>query len=118
MTEKPSDNPFDSMSSRAIGFFMLAAGSVLCYIGVISPLLAMRSGAESVSLWTMASACTPLVLLLGATYAAFGERAERILGHPQRPTKSSWLVCAVLVALGLVLHFWLKQQLAEHGYGS
>lgn len=114
MTEEK--DPFASMPSRGVGLFMLLAGSALAYVGVIAPLRALAAGAPSVRVYLSAIALGPLVLGLGLTYSLLGPTAERWLGHPQRPTRTGWVVAAVLTALGLGLYFWVRALLRGNGY--
>lgn len=100
---------------RALGAIALVAGVVLGYVGVFELLRASRAG-EAVSVYMTAAAITPLALFLGIAYCPMPATAERLLGHPQRPTRLGWVVSLAIGGAGLLLYLWLRAEVRSRGY--
>jgi hypothetical protein len=93
----------------------LVAGIGLGYVGIFEPLRASRAG-EEVSVYLSAAAVTPLALFLGVAYTLFPAGAERLLGHPQRPTRLGRIVGLAIGAAGLLVYLWLRSEIRARGY--
>ena len=94
------------LSVRQGGWFLVVAGSILLYLGFISPFLSGRFP----SLFPGAVCCVfgAAFLGTGAPFALFGRAASSTFGHPQKPDTWPLWWGALLVALGLLAFFWLR----------
>ncbi|MFN0021669.1 MAG: hypothetical protein ACKVP0_25760 [Pirellulaceae bacterium] len=104
------------LSSRGFGIGMLLIGSVIGYVGVISPLEAASHHDATVRVSLKAIGITPLLFATGLVYALFPAKATALLGHPQQPSRLGWLFAAAFLVLGITLYFWLESLLRAYGY--
>jgi drug/metabolite transporter (DMT)-like permease len=58
----------------------------------------------------------PLVIVVGAMYAALGERAKAIIGTREDPSWLAWVICIPLVVAGVLLYLWPESELERRGY--
>lgn len=104
------------LSSRGFGISTLLVGSVIGYVGVISPLEAASQHDASVRVSLKAIGITPLLFATGIVYTLFPAKATALLGHPQQPSRAGWLFAAVFLILGITLYLWLESLLRTYGY--
>lgn len=108
----------DGMSARASGALLLAAGLVVGYMGIVSPILAIRNQAAEVEYYSIAFFLTPFALLAGLIYVVLGDTGKRILGDAQSPKKPGIALGIGCVLVGIGLMFWFKGYLQAAGYGG
>lgn len=108
----------DGMSPRASGALLLGSGLVVGYIGILSPILAIRNQAAEIEYYSIAFFLTPFAVLAGLIYLVLGETGKRTLGDAQSPKKAGIALGIVCVLAGFGLMFWFKGYMTAAGYGS
>ena len=58
----------------------------------------------------------PLLIVVGAMYAALGEQAKAVFGTREEPSWVAWVIFVPLIIAGVLLYLWLKAKLQENGY--
>src|SRR3954452_3063812 len=104
------------MRQRMAGLVMLAGGAVIAYFSVYSPLMEAERGEEKVSLSMKGAILCPIAIVVGAIYAALGERAKAVFGTRDDPSWLAWVICISLVIAGVILYLWLRLELERQGY--
>jgi len=113
----------DTAEKRKVGAVLLFLGSASAYFAICRPLVLAEAGAPSVLTSRLVIALSPLLIGYGATYVLFPGFVENHLGGypkdgPSSPsTTLGWLFVIAIIALGVVLAFWVQTRLNARGYG-
>ena len=105
------------MRQRMLGLVLLAGGAVIAYFSVYSPLQAATRHEERVSVSMKGTIMFPVITVVGVMFTALGEQSKSIFGtRGQKPSAMGWVICGVLIVVGVLVYLWLKSELQRQGY--
>jgi hypothetical protein len=105
-----------NMPSWVRGVIFLLLGVLFLYFDAWSPIDKAMHNEPQLRLAGKAIVVAPLFLGLGVLFLIFGEDFTRFVGINSRPSKLAMPILLFLVALGLLLYFWVQHVVAGYGY--
>lgn len=91
---------------RGGGAIWLGLGLLASYLGLFSPYLSHHAPSY-VPLFVLA-AIGPALVIAGISFLLGGKKAVLVIGDPRKPFKWAYWFSVPLLALGLLLFFWLR----------
>ena len=105
------------MRQRVLGLVLLACGAVIAYFSVYSPLQVAARHEERVSVSMKGAIMFPVIAVVGVAFTALGERSKSVFGaRGEKPSALGWVICGLLIVVGVLVYLWLKSELRRKGY--
>lgn len=104
------------LEKRWVGALMVLFGVFAANIGYLTPWVAIRNGAESVSPSIAAAVLSPILLVAGFLSLVLGSKYTRLFGTRSDPSKLGIGVYCILVLLGFAGAFAMCRYISLSGY--